>query len=306
MHVRRRTRSALRTAVPVALAVALALGQGSQGFAATTNSDPSNLELANAELSRSAATEGMVLLENHNHALPLAKGSNVAVFGVGSYKTVKGGTGSGDVNNRYTINVRDGLTNAGFDITTSDAYYSAMKSAYDTKYPPSSSGSIFGPAIDYASVEQQLTRTTVKPTAPTDDAIFVVARNSGEGADRKSTAGDYLLTETELNDIQLIGQTYKNVTVVLNVGGVVDTSFFAEINRSANGPDGDTPIDGLLLMSQAGQESGNALADVLSGDVAPSGKLVDTWASEYSLYPAAATFASADGDSLNEQYSEGI
>lgn len=247
-----------------------------------------------------------MLLENHNHALPLSKGGTVAVFGVGSYKTVKGGTGSGDVNNRYTVNVRDGLTEAGYTITTSDGYYQAMKSAFDTKYPPSASGSIFGPAIDYASVEQQLTRTTVKPTAPTQDAIFVVARNSGEGSDRSSRAGDYELTDTELNNIQLIGQTYKRVSVVLNVGGIVDTSFYADINRAAKDPDGDRPVDALVLMSQLGQESGNALAEVLSGDVSPSGKLVDTWASKYSLYPASQTFANNDGNSLSEQYKEGI
>lgn len=304
MHVQRGARRALSTAIPVALAAALSLGQCAPAFASSTNSDPSSLELANGQLARTAATEGMVLLENHNHALPLAKGGNVAVFGVGSYKTVKGGTGSGDVNNRYLVNVRDGLTNAGYTITTSDAYYSAMKSAYDTKYP--TTAGLFGPTIDYASVEQLLTRSTVQPTAPTDDAIFVVARNSGEGADRRSTAGDYLLTETELNDIQMIGQTYPNVVVVLNVGGVIDTSFYSEINKAANDPNGDSPLDGMLLMSQAGQESGNALAEVLNGDVSPSGKLVDTWASKYSLYPASATIANNDGNSVLEQYSEGV
>lgn len=287
------------------LTLALAFGQGIPANAATTNSDQSSLEVSNAELSKTAATEGMVLLENHNHALPIAKGGNIAVFGVGSYATVKGGTGSGNVNNRYTVNVRDGLTNAGYTITTSDAYYSAMKTAFDTKYP-TSNGNMMGGSVDYSSVEQRLTRTSVQPSATTDTAIFVVARNSGEGADRKAVAGDYLLTDLEMDDIQLIGQTYSKVIVVLNVGGIVDTSFYADINKSALDPKGDTPIDGMLLMSQAGEESGNALAGVLNGTVNPSGKLVDTWASKYAYYPASATFANNDGDSLHEQYSEGI
>jgi len=304
MHEKRRASKAL-TALPIAVAAALAFGQSLPALAATTNSDQSALEVADANLSRTAATEGMVLLENHNHALPISKTGNVAVFGVGSYQTVEGGTGSGSVNNRYTINVRDGLTNAGYNITTSDAYYSAMKSAFDTKYP-TVYGSGRGSSVDYSSVEQALTRTTVKPTAATDTALFVVARNSGEGSDRKSGAGDYELTETELNDIQLIGQSYSKVIVVLNVGGVVDTSFYAQINKSAIDPDGGTPVDGMLLMSQAGQEAGNALAEVLNGTVSPSGKLVDTWASKYSYYPASATFANADGNTLSEQYSEGI
>lgn len=303
MRNRYRVRRALTAVVPLTLVVSL--GFATPTLAATTNPDAGSLELANAELSAKAATEGMVLLENHGQALPMSKGGNVAVFGVGSYATVKGGTGSGDVNNRSTVNVRDGLSDAGFSITTSDAYYSAMKAAYDEKYGDRT-GIVFGPAIDYSSVEQALTRSSVKPTAATDDAIFVVSRNAGEGNDRSSAAGDYSLTETELNNIQLIGQTYPNLTVVLNVGGVVDTSFYAEINAAAKDPDGDTPVDGLLLMSQPGEEAGTALAQILDGDVTPSGKLVDSWASKYSLYPASDTFANNDEDPLNEQYSEGI
>ncbi len=64
------------------------------------------------------------------------------------------------MNNRYKVNVRQGLENAGFDVTTSSAYWSAMTTAFDTKYPPSTGGSIFGPTIDYSSVEQLLTRAS--------------------------------------------------------------------------------------------------------------------------------------------------
>ncbi|MBD8059724.1 glycoside hydrolase family 3 C-terminal domain-containing protein [Cellulomonas sp. JH27-2] len=306
MHLSHRARAATRAALPAAVVAALVLAGTGPATAATTNPSPNDLELANAQLSKRAATEGMVLLENNDGTLPVAKSSNVALFGVGAYATVKGGTGSGNVNNRYTINVRSGLENAGYTITTSSTYWSAMTSAYDTKYPPSTSGSVFGPTVDYSSVEQALTRTSVQPTAPTDTAIFVVARNSGEGADRKAGQGDYLLTDTEYDDIQRIGQAYEHVAVVLNVGGVVDTSFFQEINRSASDPGGGQAVDSLLLMSQAGQESGNALAEVLDGDANPSGKLTDTWASKYSYYPAAATFALNDGSSSPETYSEGV
>jgi len=300
-----RVRGACRAVIPFTLAGALVATGAIAAGAATTDQSPNALELTNAQLSKQAATEGMVLLENHDHALPVAKSSNVALFGVGAYATVKGGTGSGAVNNRYNINVRAGLENAGFAITTSDAYWDAMTTAYDTKYPPSSGGG-FGQSVDYASVEQALTATSVQPKAPTGTAIYVIARNSGEGRDRSSGAGDYQLTDTEQADIQTIGETYHHVIVVINSGGIIDTAFFKSINEAATDPDGGRALDSLVLMSQAGEEGGNALAEVLDGDVTPSGKLTDTWASKYSYYPASGTFANNDGSSSPETYTEGV
>jgi beta-glucosidase-like glycosyl hydrolase len=298
-------RRAVRTALALTVATALIVTGSALAQAATTNPNPGSLELRNAALSKRAATEGMVLLENNDHALPMPKTGNVAVYGVGAYKTVKGGTGSGDVNNRYLVTVRQGLENAGYAVTTGDAYWQAMTAAYDAKYG-TPTGGIFGPAIDYSSVEQTLTPSTVQPKAATDTAIYVLARNSGEGTDRKPGAGDYELTDVERADIQIIGQTYRKVVVLLNVGGIVDTSFFEEINAAANDPSGERPLDAMLLMSQGGQESGNAVTEVLNGTVTPSGKLTDTWASQYSYYPAAATFGANDGDPLLEQYTEGV
>jgi beta-glucosidase-like glycosyl hydrolase len=298
-----RRRLALGAALAVSTVLAL-LGTVS-ARATTTDPNPSPLELANAALSRAAATEGMVLLENRDHALPMARSGTVAVFGVGAYKTVKGGTGSGDVYNRYTVTVRQGLENAGYHVTTSDAYWSAMTKAYDTKYPPGPPA-IFAPPIDYASVEQLLTSTSAKPTAPTDTALFVVARNSGEGSDRSAGPGDYQLTGTEKSDLAVLGQTYRHVVVVLNVGGVVDTSFYRDINAAGKDPKGGAALDSLLLMSQAGEESGTALVEVLNGTVDPSGRLTDTWAAKYTDYPASPTFANNDGNTATEPYGEGI
>src|SRR4051812_21102121 len=291
-------------AVATALVTALA-GPAPAAQAATTDPNPGPLELANAALSGEAATQGMVLLDNSDRALPMPNSGNVALFGVGAYKTVKGGTGSGDVYNRYTVTARQGFENAGYHVTTSDAYWSAMTQAYDTKYPPTT-GAVFAPAIDYSSVEQPLTAASVQPTAPTTTAIYVLARNSGEGRDRSAAAGDYQLTDVERADVAQIGRTYRHVVVVLNTGGVVDTSFYREVNAGARDPFGGTAVDSLLLMSQAGQESGNALVEVLNGTVDPSGRLTDTWASEYSYYPASATFGANDGNVDTETYREGI
>lgn len=304
--VNRRIRPMLVAAGASVVASALLFGGLIPAQAATTDPQPNALEQANATLSRDAAEQGMVLMENHDSALPIASSGNVALFGVGGYQTVKGGTGSGNVNNRYTVSARQGLENAGYKITTSDAYWSAMTHAFDTKYPPSSGGSVFGPTIDYSSVEQPLTAETAKPTARTDTAVYVIARNSGEGADRSSGKGDYLLADTERANLEVLGRTYKHVVVVINSGGVIDTSFYKQINAAEKDPSGGIALDSMLLMSQAGQESGNALADVLNGTATPSGKLTDTWAASYSDYPASATFANNDGNSQTEEYSEGI
>ena len=119
-------RTGSRAVFTFAVASSLVVSGLSAGHAATTNPNPGSLELQNAQLSRSAAAQGMVLLENHEAALPIAKNANVALFGVGAYGTPKGGTGSGAVNNRYSINVRTGLENAGYKITTSPDYWNAM------------------------------------------------------------------------------------------------------------------------------------------------------------------------------------
>ena len=292
-----------RKIIPLALVGVLASASVPNAVAATTEVEPNELEIAGAALSRHAATQGMVLLENSDSALPLARTGNVAVFGVGSYVTVKGGTGSGSVNNRYTVNVLTGLEDAGYLLTTSPGYSTPMRAAADAAV--SGTTGIFG-GVDYAGAEVALTPETVLPTAPTDTALFVIARNSGEFNDRRSGKGDYQLNDIERANIALLGKTYAKVIVVLNTGGIMDTSWYSAINAAAEDPAGGQPLDALLLMSQAGQESGHALVDVLTGDVAPSGKLTDTWASSYTYYPASQTFASNDGDSLHEAYTEGL
>ena len=252
--------------------------------AATTDPDPSPREIANAALSRQAATEGMVLFENDG-ALPMAAKGNIALFGYGAYATVKGGTGSGDVNNRATVNVRQGFEKAGFSVTTSAAYWDAMVAA---------------------DAEQALTADSARPSAATRTAVFVLSRNSGEGRDRSATKGDYYLTDTESANLALLARTYRQVIVVLNVGAVVDTAFFDDLNGRILDPRGGQALDAMLLMSQPGQEAGNALVDVLTGAVTPSGKTVDTWASSYDYYPAAKTFSNNDGLFTPEVYTEGL
>lgn len=303
-HARNRFRRRLIPAL-VTLAISAA-ALPAPASASTPTSDPTPLELQNGQLSRGAAGQGMVLLENKARALPLRGGGNVALFGAGSIFTVPGGTGSGQVNNRDTVTVAEGLKANGFTVTTDERYSKAVEDAYKAKY-----GDIdlvpIRPAVDYGAIEQALTAQTVRPSSgATDTAIFVLSRNSGEATDRTSGAGDYLLNDVERANLELISTTYKKVIVVLNVGGIVDTQFMNEINRAHSDKARGYALDALLLMSQPGQEAGNALVDVLTGAVNPSGRLTDTWASAYRNYPASATFGANDGDSLTEEYKEGI
>ena len=126
-------------------------------------------------------------------------------------------------------------------------------------------------------------------------AFYVISRVSGEGADRKARKGDYYLTDTEKSELEAICGIYNKVVVILNVGGVIDLKFTDELN-----------IRGILLMSLAGMEGGNALADIVSGRFSPSGKLSDTWAMDYQDYPSSKNFSHNNGNTAREFYTDGI
>lgn len=227
------------------------------------------------ELSRLAATEGMVLLENKNGALPLEKGENVAVFGKGQIDFYKGGTGSGDVNAPYVVNILDGMRNKAKEGKIS--VYEALASKYEanSSYSPND-----------AMVEQAAAYATT--------AILVISRNTGEMYDRGSGKGDYMLSSSEENLIKsIIKAGFEDICVVLNIPAVMDTSFM----------DTYPEITALLVAWQPGMEGGNAVADILCGDVNPSGKLADTFVSQYKYYPTAMTFNKSNN---TERYYEDI
>ena len=290
----------------VTLAASMVIGSSVTGMVASTN-QTSEREVRNAQLSKEAAEEGMVLLENENQALPLSQGSKAALFGTGSYGTIKGGTGSGDVYNRYTISVYDALTST-YNIsnmawwgeylkTFEEKKAQAAEEKKDNDYVKYTQGR-FGGADSFLAIDQALTQSDMDKAKAggVTTAFYTVSRVSGEGADRTIGKGDYELSEVEYNNIKLIAKNFDKCVVLLNVGGVVDTKFFSEIEG----------VDGLVLMSQAGMEGGNALADILTGKTTPSGKLTDTWAKNYSDYPAATTIGDNDGDNKQEDYKEGI
>jgi beta-glucosidase len=222
---------------------------------------------AHAIITRKSASEGMVLLKNDD-VLPLEKGQNVALLGVYSYDFIAGGTGSGDVNEAYTVSLEEGLTNAGFRVspTAKQAYQKHRAANEEAFEKPEGMSAMFNP---YLPPEMSYDSNLMETIALESDlAIITMGRNSGEGGDRV-VADDFLLSEKEKEMLSATCDAFqkagKKVIVVLNIGGVIETASWK------NQP------DAILLAWQGGQEGGNAVADILSGDVNPSGKLTMTF-----------------------------
>ncbi|WP_460583927.1 glycoside hydrolase family 3 C-terminal domain-containing protein [Hymenobacter arcticus] len=234
---------------------------------------------ANATVARQAAAEGMVLLRNQSAALPLAAGRRVAAFGITSYSLIAGGTGSGDVNKAYTIAIAQGLTSAGFavDAPLNQAYSQYLK-AEKAKLPKKRG--LLDPAPVIA--EMALTPALLTPAAQAADvAVVTIGRSAGEGGDRK-VAGDFTLTAAEQILLKQVSAAFhakgKKMVVVLNVGGVTEVASWRD------------QADAIVLAWQPGQEGGNAVADVLSGKVNPSGKLATTFPMSYADVPYGQNF----------------
>ncbi|MBE6482939.1 MAG: beta-1,3-N-acetylglucosaminyltransferase [Actinomyces ruminicola] len=235
----------------------------------------------------------MVLLKTDG-SFPLDRPGPLALFGAGARRTIKGGTGSGDVNSRHVVSIEEGLENAGFTITTKswlDAYDRVAEDNHqafvaDLKARAKAAGV---PAIMFGM-------GAVEP-APAFDlpldgdgeaAIYVVARDSGEGNDRHPEAGDVKLTDSEIRDITALAAKFERFLLVLNVGGVVDLTPVVEVKN-------------ILLLSQVGAVIGDAFADVLLGKSYPSGKLSTTWAA-WEDYSTEGDF----GDPDDTHYREGV
>ena len=274
----------------------------------TLSSEPTALEIKNRELSRVAAREGFVLLKNDNNALPL-KNKKIALYGMGARLTVKGGLGSGSVEERYSVNIEDGLKNAGFEITTEkwlDDYDSEYSSTYQEYHDmvEDKVKDLVNPmeiipiahSYVYRYPSGRLVTKEDIENSETDTAIYVLMRQAGECNDRKLEKGDYYITDIERENLRILSEAYKNTILVINVGGHIDLSFLDEIKG----------INAVVLFVQGGEEGGNALSDVLSGKVNFSGKLSDTIPLRYEDIPFGDEFSYLNGDLKNEYYKEGI
>ena len=238
---------------------------------------------AHAKVARAAATESMVLLKNDDNVLPLKGTETVAMFGISSVDFVAGGTGSGNVNKAYVVNMVQGLENAGFTLVEDIKEFN--QKYVDFQKVNTRLNSTNGPSIllgDAKIPEAPLSREVINAQVDKSDlAIVVIGRNSGESADRR-VDDDFNLTDAERQLLTDVSAAYhlagKKVVVVLNIGGAIETASWKSMP------------DAILCAWQPGQEGGDAVADVLTGKVNPSGKLPMTFPIDYMDHPSSMNF----------------
>ena len=228
-------------------------------------------------LSLAAAEEGMVLLKNEGEVLPLSVGTKLAVFGKGQIDYVRGGGGSGEVTTSYTRNIYEGLKikEAEGKVQVFDALSAFYEENVRQQY---AAGAENGKTVE-PEIPQELLAAARRFA---DTAVVVINRFSGEGWDRKGIPGDgdFYLSPQEQAMVDAVKAVFPRVIVVLDVGGMVDSSWFKD----------EAAIQSVLLAWQAGIEGGLAIAELLCGDANPSGKLVDTFAGSFDDYPSSAHF----------------
>ncbi len=255
-------------------------------------------------LSRNAASQGMVLLKNKANALPLAKGEKIALFGKATIEYIKGGGGSGDVHCPYIRNIYEGFEekekegkvkifmplvdfykdyvkresvnvlteeqiNARWDIVNNMEFCQLRDDmTYDT---------FAAMHVTEAEVPDELIKSASENA---DTAIITLSRFSAEGVDRRPQGGDYYLSDLEKHLIDRATELFSKVIIVINSGATMDCEYFAENDK----------VQAILFGWQGGIEGGSAIADILCGDVNPSGKMVDTIATTYDCYPCKEDF----------------
>ena len=260
------------------------------------------LEEENARVSYEAALEGIVLLENDG-TLPIVPGK-VALYGAGAGMTIKGGTGSGEVNERHAVSILEGMEAAGFTVTTKnwltryEEEYRRGEEEYAAEFRRrmlkldvvNMMGTPyqhpFGDPVTIEDVNE----------SDTDTCIYVIARQAGESADRKLKNFEYSLSDEEKANLAMCAANYEKMIVVINVGSVFDMSFLDEI----------AGIGAVVYYAQQGMKGGNAFADLICGKVSPSAKTVDTWPEKYEDIPFAMDYSYLNGDVDQEYYRAGI
>lgn len=230
------------------------------------------------KLLRKSGAEGCVLLKN-NGSLPITKEDNVAVFGRCQYNFFYVGYGSGgDVIPAYRVNLIDGIKNCNISFNE-ELFSHYVKWCNEPNNEPDEGFWGHWP-MNYP--EMPLTDEIVKnASVKSNKAIYVIGRAAGEDRENKLQKGSYYLTDTEKSNLDLICSVFNEVIVIMDCGNLIDMAWTEEYSDK---------ISAIIIAGQGGQESGNAVADVLCGNVNPCGKLTDTIARNYEDYPSAKNF----------------
>ena len=252
---------------------------------------------AHQELAQKIAQEGIVLAKN-NGVLPLKQGEKIAVFGTAQIDYVRGGTGSGQVHVPFEITPYQGLMAKDAEgkiqvFKPLGEFYAenieaqrqhAEETGFTMRKGIKTTGEVQVTSRDFfvgRCTEPEIPADLLKQAAAfTDTAIICLSRASGEFYDRTCTKGDFQLSDEETALVETVKANFKKIVVILNMGGQMESAWLKQEAVSA-----------VVIPWTAGMMGGAALADVLCGDVNPSGKLADTIAGVYEDYPAHETFA---------------
>ena len=239
-----------------------------------------------AKLSRQAAAEGIVLIKNDG-VLPFDRSKNVSIFGRAQTEYIKSGLGSGGrVNTEYCVNIVDGLRGR---ININEDLAAAYEKFIEENPPVTTD---IWDEVLWSQKEMQISDELCMQAAKQSDcAIFVIGRTAGESRDNQAVKGSYLLSEDEESNLKTVLRHFEKVCVVLNIGNIMDMKWVEEYG-----------VPCVLYAWQGGQEGGNALADVILGDVSPSGRLTDTIAYDINDYPSFKNH----GDPVKNIYAEDI
>ena len=250
------------------------------------------------DISRQCADEGMVLLKNKDNVLPLKSGEKIALFGKASIEYIKGGGGSGEVYSSYVRNIYEGFLEKEKEgkvfvylplIEFYKNYIRENEKYIPTKEQINATWDIVN-NMDFCQKRDDMTYDTfasmhvkeaevpdelIKSAAENSDtAVFTISRFSAEGVDRRPVPGDYYLSDTEKRLIDKLTENFSKVIIVVDSGAQIDLEYVADNDK----------VQGILFAWQGGMEGGLAIADIICGDVNPSGKLSDTITKSYDCY----------------------